>query len=68
MSAPHIPERSNAIHHLERNDYFQATVSVRVWSYVDRLDTSSRMEDVTPGERPEAFGWRGRFTLGCKSL
>jgi len=57
---------SNAIRHLERNDYFQATVSV--WSYVDRLNTSSRIEYVTSGEDPEAFGWRGRFAIGCKSL
>jgi hypothetical protein len=66
MSAPHVPKRSNAIRYLERNDYLQATVSV--WSYVDRFDTSSRIEDVTSGEDPEAFGWRGRFAIGCKSL
>lgn len=68
ISAPHVPKRSNAICHLERNDYFQATASV--WSYVDRLETSSRIEDVTSGEGPEAFGWRGRFrvTTGCESL
>lgn len=66
ISAPHVPKRSNAIRHLERNDYFQATASV--WSYVDRLETSSRIEDVTSGEGPEAFGWRGRFITRCKSL
>jgi hypothetical protein len=66
ISAPHVPKRSNAIRHLERNDYFQATASV--WSYVDRLETSSRVEDVTSSEGPKAFGWRGRFTTGCESL
>jgi hypothetical protein len=66
MSAPHVPKKSNAIRHLERNDDFQATVSV--WSYIDRLESSSRIEDVTSGEVPEAFGWRERFTIGCKSL
>lgn len=66
MSAPHVPKRSNAIRHLERNDNFQATASI--WSYVDRLETSSRIEDVTSTEGPEAFGWRGRFAIGCKSL
>lgn len=66
MSAPHVPKGSNAIRDLERNDYFQATVSV--WSYVDRFDTSSRIEDVTSGEGPEAFGRRGRFTIGNKGL
>jgi hypothetical protein len=68
MSAPspRVPKRSNAIRHLERNDYFQATISV--WSYVDRLETSSRIEDITSGEGPEAFGWHGRFAIGYKSL
>lgn len=66
MSAPHLPKRSSAIRHLERNEYFQATVSV--WSYADRLDTSSRIEDVTSGQGPEAFGWSRRFIIGCKSL
>ena len=54
---------SNAIRRIERDDYFQATVSL--WSHVDRLDTSSRIEDVTSGEGPKAFRWRGRFTIGC---
>lgn len=68
MTVPHLrlPKRSNAIRHLEHNEYFQATTYV--WSYVDRLETSSRIEDVTSGEGPEAFGWRERFTIGCKSL
>jgi hypothetical protein len=66
MSASHVPKGSNAIRYLERNDYFQATASV--WSYVDRLETSSRIEDVASGEGPDAFGWRGRFIIGCKSL
>ena len=54
---PHVPIKSNAIRNLEGNNYFQATVSV--WSYVDRLvrlDTGSRIEDVTSGEGPETFG------------
>jgi hypothetical protein len=66
ISAPRIPKRSNAIRHLERNDYFQATVSVR--AYVDRLETSSRIENVTSGEGSDAFGCRRRFTVRCESL
>ena len=66
MSAPYVPKMSNAIRHLERNDYFEATASV--WSYVDRLDTSSRIEDITSGKGPKAFGWLERFFIGCKCL
>lgn len=53
-STPHIPKRSNAIRHLELDDDFQAAVSV--WSYVDRLNASSRIENVTSGQVPEALG------------
>ena len=68
MSPPHVPreKKSKAIHHLEGNDYFQATVSL--WPDVDRLDTSSRVEDVTSGKGPETFGRSRRFTIGCKCL
>ena len=58
--------KSNAIRRLECDDYFQTTVSI--WPYVDRLDTSSRIEDVTSGEGLEAFRWRRHFTIRCKSL
>ena len=66
MSIPHFPNRSNAIRHLERDDYFPATVSVR--PYVDRLNMGSLIKDVTPGEGPEAFRLRGRFSVGYRSL
>ena len=63
-SFPIFRKRSNAIRRLERDSHYQATVPV--WPYVDRLDTSSRIKDVTSGKRSEAFRWRGRFTIGCK--
>lgn len=63
-SFPISQKRSSAICRLERNSHYQATVSV--WPYVDRLDTSSRIKDVTSGKRSEAFRWRGRFIAGCK--
>ena len=53
MAAPHFQNWSNAIRGLERDDYFQATVFVG--SHLDRLDTSSRIEDVTLGKGPKAF-------------
>ena len=52
---------SNAIRRLERDDYFPATTSV--WPYVDRLDTSSRIKDVTSRESPKAFQRRRRFSI-----
>ena len=66
MSAPHVPKRSNLIRHLERNEHFPATAYV--WSYVDCLDTSSRIENVMSGKRREGLGWRGpeRSTIRFK--
>ena len=52
---------SNAIRRLERDGYFPATISV--WPYVDRLDTSSRIKDVTSRESPKAFQRRRRFNI-----
>jgi hypothetical protein len=68
VSVPHLPKqvKSNAIWHLERDDYFQATVSV--WPYMYRLDKSFRIENVTSGEGPEAFRWHRHCTIECKSL
>ena len=63
---PIFRNRSNAIRYLKRDDYFPATVSVR--PYVDRLNMGSLIKDVTPGEGPEAFRSRGRFTVGYRSL
>jgi hypothetical protein len=57
---------SNAIRRLERDGYFPATVSIR--PYVDRLNSSSWIKDVTAREGPKAIRRRGRFTIGYRSL
>ena len=56
-----LQNMSNAIRCFERYGYFPAATSVR--PYVDCLDTSSRIQDVTPRESPKAFQRRGRFTI-----